>query len=86
MRRVTVIVTALPKVVGFLQVLRFPFLPLEMLTVLVEDQDRYSANPQLIEYCTWLGNSLELIIYVGAKFMQEGGPFSSRVYCIFAKL
>ena len=28
-------------------------------------------TPQLIEYCPLLGNSLELIIYVGAKFMQE---------------
>ena len=32
-----------------------------------------------------MGNSLKLIIYVGAKFMQECGPSLSRVYCFFVK-
>ena len=41
-------------------------------------------HAQLIEYMV-AKFIRELIIYVGAKFLQECDPSSSRVYCVFSQ-
>jgi hypothetical protein len=61
-------VNALPKVVGFLRVLRFP-----PPTVILID----GLETRKVQY-----NSLTMLL---SSFMQEFGPISSRVYCIFVQ-